>query len=76
VTPAPKWHFLLCFLSVAGCAEPSAPDAAEQARMSRAMAKMEAGQARSDVAALAASAKANTEAESARRKAAGSKGAE
>jgi hypothetical protein len=76
VTPARKRHLLLCFLSVAGCAEPSAPDAAEQARMSRAMAKMEAGQARSDVAALAASAKANTEAESARRKAAGSKGAE
>jgi hypothetical protein len=37
---------------------------------------MEAGQARSDVATIAASAKANAEAESARRKAAGSKGAE
>jgi len=71
VTSARKWHLLLCILGVAGCAEPSAPDAAEQARMSRAMAKMEAGQARSDAAVMATSVKANADAESARRKAAG-----
>lgn len=70
MTPPGKWHLLLCILYVTGCAQSSAPDAAEQARMSRAMAKMEADQARSDVAAMAANAKTNADADAVRRKAA------
>lgn len=71
-----RWYMLLCVVCVTSCHESPVPDAAEQARISGAMMKVEAGQARSDAAAVAASAKANVDAETARRTAAGSNNAD
>lgn len=77
MTALRRWYvMLLCGACLSGCHETPALDAAQQAEMSRAMAKMEAGQARSDDATAADRAKANADADSARREAAGREPAE
>jgi hypothetical protein len=58
-----RWCGLAAILAVVACHKAPAPDAAEKARISRAWARMEEAQARSDVAVAALAAKANAKAD-------------
>jgi hypothetical protein len=55
------WSLLIATLPISACQD-SPPDMTEQARMSRAMDKMEAEQAQSDIARYAAAASAESDA--------------
>ena len=64
-----RYASLLCLMLVASCHKTAAADAAEQAQISRAMVKVEADQARSDLATAIKSARAIADTETLQRKA-------